>query len=182
MPAPFQNSLTFNSVADIKFTISATEVKIHVGTQLLGTINNLYPVSVYVVISGNVKTLWMKEIAQSDYTQGNSNNPNSDTIQLPLDTPNLSLTIDVCPSNNNKYKIIGWETDTVGQICAGGNGTDTYYDISNYLYFKAKIEPVTDGSSTKDMMVTRYPSNVNVNYSGTEPRCASTPYCYVCRP
>ena len=178
---PAQNSLQFTNVSDVTFVINDPDIEIYVKGTPLGTINTTTPVSVYVTVNGGGKTINYREITLAEYNNGNTG-METDTISMKVfprnNPPSPHFTLNVCATNPNRYKIIGWETDTVGQTCSGGNGSDGYFDVSNYLNFKS-LMVVTSGQL---QMVTKYMGNVNTPYTGTAPLCVSAPFCYVCRP
>ncbi len=178
---PTQNSLPFTNASEVTFVINSPDIEIYVKGTLLGTINTTTPVSVYVNVSAGSKTILYREITIAEYTNGNTGMV-TDTIYMNIDPrsnpPKPNFTLNVCPTNPNRYKIIGWETDTVGQTCSGGNGSDGYFDVSNYLNFKSMMVL----SNGQLQMVTKYTGNVNTPYTGTAPLCVGAPFCYVCRP
>lgn len=178
---PTQNSLPFTNTSEVTFVINTPDIEIYVKGTLLGSINTATPVSVYVNVNNSVKSIIYREITVAEYSNGNTGSV-SDTISMNifprLIPPKPIFTLNVCPTNPNRYKIIGWETDTVGQICSGGNGSDGYFDVSNYLNFKAMMV-ISNGQL---QMMTKYSGNVNTPYSGTTPLCVNAPFFYVCRP
>jgi len=180
MPSSTQNSLQFNNVSDITFQVSSSAISIYVSGNLLGTINQTYPVTVYITNVNGVKTIWIKEITDAEYNQGNTSDTNADTMVLNYNTRGVNLHVEVCGSNNSRYKFIGWDDETVGETCTGSGGYYEYYDISSNMNFKTKIEQIMISGSMQMRMVTRYATNVNNRYSGSNPVCVNGLYCYMC--
>lgn len=177
---PNDKTLTFNALSDITFDPSADDIKIKVGGTLLGAINKNFPVTIFITESGGTKSITFKQIDPSVYTAGNNNDHAKDTIGYNYADIRSNLHVDVCGSTN-KYKIIGWEEDQLGQTCTGSSGCSSDFEICQELNFKAKIEQVSyPGSILKWRMVVRYSEDVKTNVSPSAALCYAGLYCYSC--
>ena len=177
---PNSNTLSFSAVTDISFQSSASEIKILVNGTLLGTINKNKAVSVYITDSGSTKTITWTEISDNIYNNGNAGNLSSDTIAYDYANLQANLHIDCCSGASNKYKIIGWEDETIGQSCTGSAGSSNFFDITTALNFKSRIEQVTDQGVTEWKMVVRYSSAVMTKETASTALCYTGLYCYYC--
>ncbi len=178
---PYDKTLTFNALSDITFDPSADDIKIKVGGTLLGAINKNFPVTIFITESGSTKSITLKQIDPSVFTTGNTNDLVKDTIAYNYTDLRNDLHIDVCSGSSNKYKIIGWEEDQIGQTCTGSSGCSNYFEISAELNFKAKIEQVTYPNAViKWKMVVRYSGDVKTNVSPSSALCYAGLYCYAC--
>ncbi|MBP8755216.1 MAG: hypothetical protein KBF51_12855 [Chitinophagales bacterium] len=171
---PYQNSLAFNSVNEIKFSVVNSQIEIRVNTILLGTINSGYPVSIYITNnSAGQNFITLIEISEQEYTSGNNNEPNR-TIHFNHLANVAKLKIKKC-SNQENYKIIGWEDEELGGLCM--HGIIKYFDISTIHHFKAKIETVNSNL----VMVIKYDHDV-LQLSEPDPVCSQILFSYSCSP
>ncbi len=178
---PYDKTLTFNALSDITFDPSADDIKIKVSGTLLGAINKNFPVTVFITESGSTKSITLKQIDASVYTAGNTSDHEKDTIAYNYADIRNDLHIDICTGTSNKYKIIGWEEDQIGQTCTGSGGCNNYFDITSELGFKAKIEQVTyPNGIIKWRMVVRYSGNIKVKEPAASALCYAGIYCYSC--
>jgi hypothetical protein len=180
MPPPFTNTLQFTQTADITFNSTGNELKVFVKGILLGAINASYPVTMYVTVSNGIKSLTMTQISNTVYTQGNTNNPNTDTVYYNFNNRDRLPTVRGCTSSNTTFKMIGWDDTAMGQVCVGVNGYTNVFNISTNCAFKAKIEQVQINNQPQLCMVVRYSGNVFLNVNQSIADCFNTPYCYYC--
>ncbi len=177
----YNNTLQFSNLSDIKFECASNEIKIIVSGNVLGIINRNYPITLFITENGSSKAITLKQISNSEYLQNNTNNLLTDTIAFNYANLQGGLHIDSCTGSTNKYKVIGWEDESLGQSCTGSSGCDCYFDICATLNFKAKIEMTTMGSITQLRLIVRYESNVNVQAPIGTALCNTGLYCYCCR-
>ncbi|MBK6730800.1 MAG: hypothetical protein IPG60_07495 [Bacteroidetes bacterium] len=171
---PYQNSLAFNSVNEIKFSVVNTQIEIRVNTILLGAINSSYPVSLYITKNPDGQNfITFIEISVQEYTSGNNYEHNR-TIHFNHLANVAKLKIKKC-SNQENYKIIGWEDEELGGLCM--HGIIKYFDISIIHHFKAQIEPVNNNL----VVVVKYDHDV-LQLSGPEPVCSQILFSYSCSP
>ncbi len=170
----YQNSLAFNSVNEIKFSVVNNLIEIRVNTIFLGTINIGYPVSIYVTKNPDGQTfLTLIEISGQVYTSGNNNAPNR-TIYFNHLSNIAKLKLKKCNAQEN-YKIVGWEDIDLGGVCI--NGIMKYFDISIIHHFKTKIETVNNNL----VMVVRFDQDV-LQLAGPDPVCSQSLFSYSCAP
>ncbi len=177
---PNSNTLSFSALSDITFQISAGEIKILVNGNNLGSINKSKAVSLYITDSGSSKTITWTEISDIVYNNGNTDNLSSDTIAYDFANLHANLHIDCCNGSSNRYKIIGWEDETIGQTCTGSAGSTNFFDINAALNFKSKLEQVTYQGVTEWKMVVRYSSAVMTKETASTALCYTGLYCYYC--
>lgn len=170
----YSNSLPFSQESDISFLCSSTEVKVYVGTTLLGSINQSYPVTVYISVSGSTKTIHLDEISNNDYLYNNTSNK---TVTFNQENSSSNLHIAKC-STSNKFDLIGVDDEVMGIRCTSGSA-ELYFDISSVNRFKAKIEQTSYNNQTVNRMFVRYAHHV-IDECGTDPLCSQGIFCYSC--
>ncbi|MEZ5015191.1 MAG: hypothetical protein R2794_12955 [Chitinophagales bacterium] len=171
------NTLPFSNVSDVTFDITPTSFTVKVNGNVLGTALENEPFTLYVTQASGSKSITMHSISNGQYTQGNSNNHNTDTVGLNIAGGKSSFMLDMC-SGSNTFKGIGWDEDTFGQIC--NTGRSTFFSLQSAGNFKACIQNVMTSGGQIMHLVVRY--NTAVVHS--EPQgaglCAPCLYCYCC--
>lgn len=177
---PYDKTLQFNALTDILFSPSADDIKITVSGTPLGAINKNYPVTIFISENSGNKYITLKEIIpNSDYTAGNNNDHTKDTVGYNYADIRHNLRIEMCAGTPNRYKIVGWEEDQIGQTCTGSAGSISDFEITSELNFKAKIEEVAyPNNILKWRMVVRYTSNIKTKVAAASALCYSDLYCY----
>lgn len=174
---PYQNTLPFQQLSEITFECSATEIKIKVNQTLLGTLNTTQAASVFITTQNANKAITFKQISNNEYCQGNTNNPNTDTVYCNQNL--VKFEIVGCSSSPATFKMIGWDVENTGQICTG-NGHTNFFNISQDSMFKAKIETVTVNGAQVLRLVVKYASNIYQAETLATAPCYSGLYCYTC--
>ena len=175
--------LLSTSVVSFANNSNNTNIKIFVDSVLLGSINNNFPVTIFVTNTGGSKTITLEEITSQQYTAGNKNKYGIDTFLNAVADAALYFSFGVCGGSNESYKIIGWDEEVTGQICiAGSHGFSQYFGTNSSLELKCKTEEFDYKGTTKWRMVSRYGSNVNHSEAIATATSYSGSYCYACNP